>query len=156
MLKYAEALTPGAVSTLSTAEGVQRFVLGGNARFTLRSAKTGTRFTYKVRAHKEKQVWFVSVLTGPENENDYTYAGIIVPDGPAGEHIYKSTPRSRISDEAPSIKALRWSWAKIASGVMPEQLEFWHEGRCGCCARLLTVPESIASGIGPECAKGFI
>ena len=32
-------------------------------------------------------------------------------------------------------------------------LEVWHEGRCGRCNRALTVPESIASGIGPECAK---
>jgi hypothetical protein len=29
----------------------------------------------------------------------------------------------------------------------------WHEGRCGRCGRKLTVPESIESGFGPECAS---
>jgi hypothetical protein len=28
-----------------------------------------------------------------------------------------------------------------------------HEGKCGRCGRLLTVPSSIESGIGPECSK---
>jgi hypothetical protein len=31
-------------------------------------------------------------------------------------------------------------------------LEISHEGRCGHCARLITTPGSLASGIGPECA----
>jgi hypothetical protein len=31
-------------------------------------------------------------------------------------------------------------------------VEFWHEGKCCRCGRKLTVPASIASGIGPECA----
>lgn len=39
----------------------------------------------------------------------------------------------------------------IAGGVIPPSLEVWHEGRCGRCGRALTVPESIASGIGPVC-----
>jgi len=32
-------------------------------------------------------------------------------------------------------------------------LEIWHEGRCGRCNRKLTVPASIALGIGPECGQ---
>jgi len=29
----------------------------------------------------------------------------------------------------------------------------FHEGACGRCGRTLTVPESIASGFGPECIR---
>ena len=36
---------------------------------------------------------------------------------------------------------------------IPEHLEIFHEGRCCACGRKLTTPESILSGIGPECAK---
>jgi hypothetical protein len=36
-------------------------------------------------------------------------------------------------------------------GILGATLEFWHEGRCGRCGRRLTVPDSIASGYGPEC-----
>jgi hypothetical protein len=31
--------------------------------------------------------------------------------------------------------------------------EVYHEGRCGRCNRKLTVPESIETGLGPECAS---
>jgi hypothetical protein len=56
-----------------------------------------------------------------------------------------------ISRDAPSARAFDWTWRHIARGIMPDALEIWHEGRCGRCARRLTVPESIAQGFGPEC-----
>jgi hypothetical protein len=36
---------------------------------------------------------------------------------------------------------------------LPNFIEIWHEGRCGKCGRTLTVPDSIANGLGPECIK---
>jgi hypothetical protein len=51
------------------------------------------------------------------------------------------------------MKAFAWTWSHIVGEVLPnEQLEIWHEGRCARCNRRLTVPASIASGFGPECA----
>jgi hypothetical protein len=43
--------------------------------------------------------------------------------------------------------------AHVTDGPMPAELEVWHQGSCGKCGRPLTVPESIASGIGPVCAS---
>lgn len=43
-------------------------------------------------------------------------------------------------------------FGKTAGQDLPE-CEVWHEGRCGRCGRKLTVPESIETGIGPDCAK---
>ena len=43
--------------------------------------------------------------------------------------------------------------AHVNDGPMPAELEVWHQGSCGKCGRPLTVPESIASGIGPVCAS---
>jgi Family of unknown function (DUF6011) len=60
--------------------------------------------------------------------------------------------KSRVGREAPSAKAFDWAWRALTKGTMPANLEVWHEGRCGRCGRKLTVPESIARGIGPECA----
>ena len=53
------------------------------------------------------------------------------------------------------VKAFEWFWYKltIPGRVLPEQFEFYHEGRCCVCARRLTVPESITDGVGPECRK---
>lgn len=33
------------------------------------------------------------------------------------------------------------------------QVRIWHRGLCGRCEKTLTVPSSIATGIGPDCAK---
>ena len=53
-----------------------------------------------------------------------------------------------------SFQAFAWFLASLSrpGTELPEQLEFWHAGRCGRCGRRLTVPASIASGFGPECA----
>lgn len=51
-------------------------------------------------------------------------------------------------------KVFPWLWQKYVDPVrnLPSQIEVWHEGRCGACGRRLTVPESIANGLGPVCA----
>jgi hypothetical protein len=33
------------------------------------------------------------------------------------------------------------------------QIKIWHCGRCGACARALSVPASIKTGFGPDCAE---
>jgi hypothetical protein len=40
---------------------------------------------------------------------------------------------------------------KKDSDALPPDAEVMHEGRCACCGRPLTVPESIERGIGPDC-----
>jgi len=134
-----------------------RFMLAGNARMTLVSKKTGNRFTFRVRSPKGGEEgagpWFVSVLNGTDNEADYAYAGSIFPDPKTG-FVFRSTKAAKISSEAPSFKAFAWTFAKLASQTKVDDLvEVWHEGRCGRCGRVLTVPSSIASGLGPECAE---
>jgi hypothetical protein len=127
------------------------FVLAGNATFTLVSRKTGIRFTYKVRQPEEGKPHFVAVLTGPENSTDFTYLGVIRP-GPS----FARTAKSKIGPDAASCKAFDWFARQLLSrGQMPEAVELWHEGKCGRCGRKLTVPSSIETGLGPECAGRF-
>lgn len=141
---------------------IRAFCLGGNARFTLVSTKTGARFTFRVTAPKqsldgvktcqeEATIWFVSLLTGSDNESAFTYFGNIKlrPSG----HVFEVGRKSRIAESAPSVKAFAWFWRLLQQGELPGCLEFWHEGKCCRCGRALTVPSSIESGIGPECAQ---
>lgn len=135
------------------------FILAGNARFTLVSGVTGARFTFRVSRKDESSPWFVSVLSGANNEADYAYLGTIFPARPVHGRtapspmvpVFFHGKKSRIGKDAPSAKAFAWAWTFIARGQMPPSCEIWHEGRCGKCGRALTVPESIASGIGPVC-----
>jgi hypothetical protein len=134
-----------------------RFMLAGKARFTLVSRKTGTRFTYQVRGLKGAEEgagpWFVSILNGSDNESDYVYGGSVFADTRKG-FVFRATKGSKVSSDAPSFKAFSWTFARLAEGAKLDDLvEVWHEGRCGRCGRVLTVPSSIASGLGPECAE---
>jgi hypothetical protein len=132
-------------------EAAKAFMLAGNARVTLKSLATGTRFTYQIRPPKARDgeaptIWFVGLLTGTDNESSYTYMGCL--NEPRG---FWQTAKSPISPDAKSVKAFDWCWQAIRHGRLPVGVEVWHEGRCGRCGRTLTVPESIASGFGPEC-----
>ena len=134
-----------------TAVASRDFMLGGNATVTLVSVKTSTRFTYKIRANDEGDVFFVSLLSGPDNESDYSYLGRI--DAKGRLWVGRRVPKAGdISEDAPSAMAFRWAWLRLVQDVLPDTLEIWHEGRCARCNRKLTVPSSIESGFGPECA----
>lgn len=126
------------------------FALAGNATFTVTSRKTGTRFTFKVQASKDGQRHYVKVLSGPNNEADYRYFGTIF----GGTNFRHGAPdKTTITPEAPSATAFRWVWSHIESPDLLTKIEVHHEGKCCRCGRTLTVPESIESGIGPECAS---
>lgn len=137
-------------------QSLVRFVQAGKATLTIRSKKTGERFTFRFSRPKEEDgrarpIW-VSLLSGPQNESDYAFVGTVWVGSPAW--TLKMSAKSRISEAAPSVKALRWFLKHVNVDVASAfaQAEFWHEGRCGRCGRKLTVPESIATGFGPECA----
>ena len=125
------------------------FALAGRARLTFVSQATGKRFTFKVSQPKNvKDVHFVSLLTGPSNEADYTFLGTIF-----GAKEYRHGKKSTVTSEAPSAKAFAWVWSYLSRGEMPPKCEVYHEGCCGRCGRALTVPESISSGFGPDCVE---
>jgi hypothetical protein len=143
---------------LVSADDAVRFIMAGNATFTIRSKSTGTRFTYKVRKSEQCPTWpgdrwFVSLLRGPDNEGDFFYMGVLER---VGEKLprFRFTKKSTVTPDAKSAEAFVWLWQKLAvNHYMPGNVECWHEGRCGRCGRKLTVPESIEFGIGPECAS---
>jgi hypothetical protein len=90
--------------------------------------------------------WFVSFLNGPDNWENYQYLGII------RENAFRVTAKSRAGADSPVAKAMAWTFAKLVAGEdISSSVEVWHEGKCGRCGKKLTVPESIASGYGPEC-----
>lgn len=134
---------------LMTAGDAEAFILAGKATVTLKSLKTGAHFTYRISASPDKSCHFVALLSGPDNEGDYKYLGRIARSMFwAGRKVPKA---GDIGRDAPSMRAFAWAWQQIVRGALPDSLEVWHEGRCGRCARKLTVPSSISSGFGPEC-----
>ena len=122
------------------------FIKAGKAIFTLVNEETGNRFTYKVKRLENKEIWFVSVLNGPDNYVNYKYLGTIF------DKDFRSTSKSKIGKDSLSYKAFDWLNKMLNfDKELPENVKVLHEGRCGRCGRRLTVPESIESGFGPEC-----
>lgn len=139
-------------SRLNSAAEIQEFIFAGNAYFTIRSKATGTRYTYRVSKAKNDnslygEMFFVSLLAGPENTSDYEYMGVVDNKG------FRLTRASKLNTTSNPVVAFSFLFKNISKGCLHDQLEFWHAGRCGRCGRMLTVPESVASGFGPECIR---
>jgi hypothetical protein len=129
-----------------------KFFQGGRALFTVANGK-GEHYTFKIRQPKgDNKPFFVSLLTGPNNEGDYTYLGIYNPN----DHKVFLTAKSKMNENSTPVKVINWAIGIVASGkTLPEGYSIQHEGRCCRCGRLLTDPTSIELGIGPECGKRF-
>jgi hypothetical protein len=126
------------------------FILAGKATVTFRSLKSGNRYTYKIVGAEKRDpaaapTWFVKLLNGPDNSRSFVYIGIV------RNNQFIWTPKSsRVGRDAPSVLGFTYVLNSLAANRI-NGFEVWHEGRCGRCGRKLTVPESIASGFGPEC-----
>jgi hypothetical protein len=128
------------------------FFLGGRATFTVTSEKTGAWRTFRLGRSKPndrfpKPALFATLLAGPDNENSYVYIGMI--EETTG--TLKLTRKSRRTDDSPDVKVLRFVLKHVWSDMMLPNATVRHMGKCGCCGRTLTVPESLDRGIGPEC-----
>lgn len=139
------------VSKFIAKEKHKQFIFAGNAYFTVRNSKTGNRFTFRVGKPKiqridKQEAHFVSVLTGPQNTDDYSFLGTIF-----NQSFYKYSIKSRVDEKAQSQKVWAWFFKNLVDGTLPDFIEVWHEGYCGRCGKLLTVPESIEAGFGPDC-----
>jgi hypothetical protein len=148
------------------------FFFGGRAKFTVESEKTSQWRTYRIgrmdpTPRFPNPGYALTLLAGPDNENSFVYIGMVNPE--TGE--LRLTKNSRRNDSSPDVIIFRWlmggAHSRItvktatgeskpyAGGVFGDNTlaggQVHHEGKCGCCGRTLTVPESIKRGIGPEC-----
>lgn len=134
----------------------KKFVLAGKAIFTVHN-NSGLHYTFKVMLKPASGNWsdtfFVYILSGPDNENDYTYMGILNKD--SGKVI--CTKKSSFKSDSPSVKVLNWAMDILWNNKeFPDGYGCHGEGRCGKCGRLLTAepgvnPEGFRFGFGPIC-----
>ena len=131
-----------------TIDAIDKFILSGKPVFTIRSTKIDKRFTYKIRRDKNnKDRFFAMVMFGSDNEKDYRFLGWFYRDNWTLKHSGKSCD----TDKSERFQMLKYFLQFICDNHIPETCEFFPSGNCGRCGRLLTTPESIERGIGPEC-----
>ena len=142
----------------------KNFMTAGKAIFTvevpenIRTAHGKPHYTYRIKASKPNAqypnpTYFVGVLTGPNNTQDYAYIGIL--DTVTG--TVRTTAKSKFGNDSFTVKlvnrVLNRVWNNDVEPIFNAGFNLHHEGKCGRCGRKLTVPQSIESGIGPECAS---
>jgi hypothetical protein len=156
-------LVPGDAMTQNL-EAIRRFILGGIAIFTLVSKKSGDRRTFRVRKAEDvdgsgrPHGFYVDLLTGPNNTEDYRYLAYMWIDQRNGLGV--KVNKKGFGAEA--FQVFEWLVKRINAACVfgrfdaqvsfQAQAEFFHAGRCSVCGRTLTDPTSIELGIGPICA----
>lgn len=131
----------------------REFILGGAAVFTLTDTQTDEHFTYRINKwmppnKSDKPRWYANLGTTYQDSVKFTQLlGV-------EENTDLTCGFWHVGPAAPSrvlftrfLQCLNYGHALEGQNIL-----FQHAGRCCVCGRELTNPESIASGIGPECA----
>jgi hypothetical protein len=130
-------------------EDIRKGIFAGNATITIQSDLNKKWFTFKIKTSKKikNSPYFVSVLSGTNNDSDFTYIGTI------RDKTVHLTQKSKVTEKAESFRWFKYFIECVNSGKIPETMLVYHSTHCSRCGKLLTTPESISTGIGPECSK---
>lgn len=107
---------------------------------------TGGRVTVRFRKPSGFDKVVVDVMVNNDNEEGFAYAGVLVGTNLSISSKCK-TPTEKVLY---AKKVLDWTLNAAVKGNL-KTVRCLHEGRCARCGKKLTVPESIDSGLGPEC-----
>lgn len=135
--------TATATATTETAS----FNLGThNGTLTAENVATGEWRTFQIKTQPEDANFapgerIAYLLTGADNENDFTGFAFVKDDGRL--FVWKKK-RGTIFDAYAKMLERPERYAKT--------VRFFFQGRCRRCNRKLTTPESVSAGIGPICA----
>ncbi len=131
-----------------------------NATITIVSPVTGDHRTFRIRTIQRgdlKGRRIVELLVGPDNGNDFRGFGSVDEDGSI--KVWKRFHGDQNNVRSSGGFAPRSLYEKFADLLCyPEKwqakgVRYAFALRCRRCGRLLSVPESVASGYGPECIK---
>ena len=166
MSNVAEHTLPWTPTTLA-------FITAGKCYVALESISTGVRHYYSVDQKvdrgpvtdpktgktkdgvvKRYDFWFVGLVVGAIGDSKSRYLGVL--EKKAGKLVFRTTigTKKNAKASAENINAFGDLIRDLDAGLNNGHLtRIWHQGRCGRCGLALKVPESVATGIGPVCAK---
>ena len=143
-----------------------KYILGGEAIFTVFPIKHDKKYVFKcnqlITYKKNKPVkhnrYFLNVLTGSDNINDYTYVGTIDTLESKNPNILtlRITNKSGMTSDAPSYKLFdnllyNLQCAPEHIATLLDRIKVYHDGTCSNCGHKLTDIVSTALGMGPVC-----
>lgn len=115
-----------------------------NGIFTVKSVATGAHRTFKITTPRKGKLAgrrLVGVLVGSNNSEDYLFFGFV------------DSEKINVWKSQQGMAALAKMLEKLPQYEAVGAVEVTALLHCRCCNRALTTPNSLALGIGPECAK---
>lgn len=129
-------------------ENVYAFMMGGRAVITFYNPVSNKQYTYSISRQKSSaDSIHKGLVFWVETRDDligYIRGDVYI------EFFKDSTARVRRMD---AINAFRNMWKLIVNNTIPKQIQIIHDGKCSYCRKPLRSSTSLASGLGPECAK---
>ncbi len=126
-----------------------------NGIYTIHSGTTGDHRTFRISTQVDTAEFapgrrIIGLLTGPDNQTDYTGFGFVDEEG-----IQVWSNKRGTDTLWEKYAEMLWSLALDAalSPWADRGYRIMVEGRCLKCNRVLSDPESIVSGIGPVCGE---
>ena len=131
-----------------------KFMIAGKCEFILYSTKTKDKFYYKLtkkesRNSENEFIYFLNTKV----DGEYVYAGVMWFDEKQGEFMFGQGAKGQVNGSHLNIRSLLFVMNKLSSESELKFCEVYHVGTCGRCGKKLTTPESILTGLGPECCK---
>jgi len=118
---------------------LERFIYAGRANFTIEDKEFDTKLVVYVKENKT----IPGLYWVRSNEQ---FLGTIF----QSRFIIKDNEQNRLNRKAHAFMRF---FILMLTNRLPETIVVYHHGTCGRCRRKLTDPESITTGIGPECVK---
>ena len=135
-----------------TKEQLLKLIKCGDTMITVQSGKTGIYFTYRIQRTKQMCAYDIQlVLRKRENGFAYRYIGTYYIDTdvyiPPQRYVF-DVPRT---SWPPSLIAIHYMFNNVER--QPKGLYVFECIPCKFCGKMLTTPQSIITGAGPECTR---
>lgn len=133
------------------------FMLAGKSEFTVVSMRTAVRFSFKLTKKKSTSgaagaaefIYFVNVIHGDNS----IYGGLLYFDNRTEAFMFSKGKTGLVGAEDVRIKSLLYIVNNLLAKNYGIDVSIYHCGKCGRCGKKLTTPESVLTGLGPECCK---
>lgn len=133
----------------------RNFIFAGRSVFTLENTETGNYITFKIKELRKNYkvvpgIFVVECKVLGDKDSGYRFLGFL--------NLNERKFKQRFWDKSfIGYTTFFWLLRNLENlEKFDGKLSIYHEGRCCKCGMPLTVPESIDSGIGPECNKRML
>lgn len=126
-------------------------LLAGRARLTITNPATGRWIKLHMKQRKDRATgkpgtcYFLSLALLGDGDAGYRYTGAFFSDS------NRFKPANDLAQDPNLQRVTDWVLKAIQNPELLQSCEIEHAGKCCSCGRTLTHPESIQTGLGPEC-----